>query len=428
MKSFENIIGYEKVKNELYQVIDMFKNKEMYKKIGANLPRGVIIYGDPGLGKTMLAEAFIKECGVDTFVVKNKMLDRELIREVNNAFISASKLDKAIIFLDDMDKFSEEDGNIDDRLFVAIQANIDSVKDKDILVIATVNNMNKLPESLIRSGRFDRRISVETPSNSDAKKIIEYYLKKRNVSENLNIEDVSRMINYVSCADLESIINDSAIIATYDRRDSIDIEDIVRSYSHYDRNEFEDIDLNCDEEEVEKTALHEAGHVVVAEAIKKSCVGFVNIKMEQHNGISGFTHLCENFRRRPHSILMCLAGKVACELFYEGRCASGCHSDLIRAVNNISSGMYGNATYGLGFLNLGGGMHNEISETLKSRGEAVVQAELERYQFQVRDILLKNKDFVFKVMKELKEKKYLLYSDIQRIRSEVTVTSLGEIL
>ena len=82
MKSFEKIIGYESIKNQLYQIIDMFKNKELYEKMGAKLSKGVLIYGNPGLGKTMLAEALIKECAVKTFIIKNNKDQKHLLKKL----------------------------------------------------------------------------------------------------------------------------------------------------------------------------------------------------------------------------------------------------------------------------------------------------------------------------------------------------------
>lgn len=426
MKLFDKIIGYDNVKNELYQIIDMFKNKELYEKIGAKLPRGVLIYGDPGLGKTMLAEAFIEECGVETFVVKNMMFNRELLKAINDAFVSASKLDKAIIFLDDMDKFSEDDEyNLDDRIFVTIQANIDSVKDKDILVIATANNISKLPESLKRNGRFDKKIQVTAPTSSDARKIIEYYLKSKKVCDNLNMEDVTRMIEYVSCADLESIINESAILATYARKDSIDINDIINARIGDKYHEAKE-ELECSEQELMETALHEAGHIVVAEAIKESSVGFAYIRVSENNDVSGFTYLCEEIKRRPHNIMLALGGKVACELFHSGRCASGCQTDLLKAINIFKGGIYNNATYGMSFLDTSGKMTKELSDAQLSRSEAVIQAELERYQYKVRELLISNKEFLLRITNELKEKRHLLYSDIQRIKKDFKIVGINE--
>ena len=414
MSAFDKIIGYESVKNELYQIIDMFKNKEMYEKIGAKLPKGVIIYGAPGLGKTLLAEALIEECNVETYVVKNNTYDRELIKEINNVFLSAAKAEKAIVFLDDLDKYCEtNEEDTDSRVFVSIQANIDSVKDKDILVVATVNNIDKLPKSLVRNGRFDRKLFLKTPSNEDACKIIEHYLKIKKIDGNLNVEDVAKMINYTSCADLETILNESAILATFARKDAIDINDIVKAYVR-DQYKAPSEEFLCSQETIEKTALHEAGHVVVAEALKQGSVGFVTIQANDVDDMKGFTHICERFRRRPELVLISLGGKAACEQFYEGRCASGCYVDLAKAMRLIKDGIDHSGTNGIGMLN--------FSESKNERSDAAVVAEIERYMFIVKDILLKNKEFLFKITEELTIKKNLLHSDIKRIRNDVVVS------
>ncbi|MBP5407509.1 MAG: AAA family ATPase, partial [Bacilli bacterium] len=340
-----------------------------------------------------------------------------------NAFAEAAKCEKAIIFFDDLDKYCEDDGySMDNRIFVSIQSNIDSVRDKDILVIATVNNIEKLPESLKRNGRFDRKLLLNPPTNDDASKIIEYYLKLKKINENLNIEDVTKMINYTSCADLETILNESAIYATYERKETIDINDIAKAYVR-DQYNVPDEEYLCSDEEIEKTALHEAGHVVVAEALKEGMVGFVTIQPETDGRMRGFTHLCQEFKRRPENVLIALGGKVACEQFYEGRCASGCATDLSKALILLRGGIHNQGTHGIGLLGTRTGSRSEMSDSLNERGEAVVQAELERFIFQVKDILLKNKDFLLELTEELKTKKMLFYSDIKRIRNKNKITT-----
>jgi len=417
MKSFEKIIGYEMVKEELYQIIDMFKNRSLYEAMGAKLSKGILIYGDPGLGKTMLAEALIKECDVTTFVLRNNMDQFSLTSEINNTFIKASKLERAIIFFDDLDKFSESNGeNVDDKIFVNIQANIDIVKNLDILIIATVNDINKLPKSLKRSGRFDKKILVETPSKSDASKIIEFYLKSKNVSKNLNFNDITKMINYKSCADLEKILNESAIYAAYERKEAIEREDIAKAYcTDYYGKPFN----NCSDssKKLYEICMHEAGHAVIAEALKEGSVGFMYVYSSLAESGNGFTNIYHDFLRRPEHILIGLGGKAAVELFHQGRCASNCSSDLDKVIRLIKGGISSNATSGFGLI----GVARNDSESLMMRTEAVVHAEIEKYMFQAKEILLNNKEFVLKLADELCEKKMLFYSDIEKVRKSVEI-------
>ncbi len=409
MKPFDNIIGYRNVKDELLQIIDMLKNREVYEGMGAKLPRGVLLSGEPGMGKTLLATSFMKAANVPVFEVKSVKAPSLVLQDIHKAFENASKESCAIVFFDDVDKFSSSKGaSIDDPAFVAIQSGIDSVKDKNVLVLATANNVMKLPTSLLRNGRFDRKIHVGTPKGEDAEKIVEYYLRKRKVDPNANYDDISKMINYSSCADLDKIVNESAIIAAYKRKNTIDIDDVTEAYIK-DR-----YGVNCSREgeDIMKVdvALHEAGHCVVAEVLKKGCVGIVSTRTSE-----GFTKLCASLDRRPQFILMSLAGKVAYELYREGRCASGCSDDLTKAVQLIREGLTENGNNGVGLLvDLS---ECNPSDSYKSHVEASISSELERYLFVCRDILIKNKGFLFALTKELYVKHTLLHSDVQRIRS-----------
>ena len=127
MSSFDKIIGYETIKNELMQICDMINNKSVYEKLGAKLPMGVLLYGDPGLGKTLMAKCFIEECKLEAFTIrKNK--SENFVEHISEIFKEAKEKAPAIIFLDDMDKFANEDNNHRDaEEYVAVQAGIDDV-------------------------------------------------------------------------------------------------------------------------------------------------------------------------------------------------------------------------------------------------------------------------------------------------------------
>ena len=137
MDAFENVVDYDGVKEELNKVVDIFNNADVYKKIGAKTPRGILLYGMPGLGKTLFANDFIKACNVDSFNIINNKRRSDLVKEINDVFIKASNCKKAIIFIDDIDKFGTTDFDDEpDIIFSTIQTNIESIKGKDILVIA----------------------------------------------------------------------------------------------------------------------------------------------------------------------------------------------------------------------------------------------------------------------------------------------------
>lgn len=133
MNAFEKVIGYETVKNELMQICDMVHNKERYEALGARMPKGVLIHGEPGLGKTLLAKCFIEECNINTYTLRNNRGAEKFIDEITDTFEKAKKNTPAIVFLDDMDKFANEDDfHCDANEYVAVQAGMQKKKELKI--------------------------------------------------------------------------------------------------------------------------------------------------------------------------------------------------------------------------------------------------------------------------------------------------------
>lgn len=191
-----------------------------------------------------------------------------------------------------MDKFANEDNSrCDAPEYVAVQAGIDDVKETDVFVIATVNEICKLPDSLRRSGRFDRKIGVWTPTAADAEAIIAHYLSRKRVSDDINMKDLTKMMSYHSCAELETILNEAAIRAAFARKDSIGMEDMVGMVLKQQYGASEDVPHNS-EEAVKKAALHEAGHLVACEILSPGSVGFASLLPSRENRCGGFVHNC----------------------------------------------------------------------------------------------------------------------------------------
>lgn len=426
MSAFDKVIGYETIKNELLQICDMVHNKECYEALGAKLPQGILLYGDPGLGKTLIAKCFIEESSLKSYVVRRNKGNDDFISNITETFQKAKEnAAPCIVFLDDMDKFANEDSDHRDaEEYVAVQSGIDEVKNCDVFVLATANEMRKLPESLVRSGRFDRKIEVKCPTDKDANKIIAHYLSDKKVSKNVNMEDLSKMISYSSCAELETILNEAAISAAYKRKTDIEMEDLVKSVLRmiYDSP---DNYTKTSAEDMKKTALHEAGHLVVSEVLCPGSVGLASLRSTGRDSTGGFIHRCKELSRRPYYVLVSLAGKAAVELYYCDTVASGCRSDINRACNYIRDGISENATLGFGMIDVSTRSFPETSENMNSRSEAVTHAELERYMRIAKDILLKNREFLERVTAALIEKETLLYSDIRALTESTTITEVA---
>ena len=410
MNAFDKIIGYNNVKEEIYQIIDMYENLEYYESLGASIPKGLMLYGEPGMGKTILAKALIKEAKVNSYLIRKNKSKNDILNEINEVFNNASKDESAIIFIDDIDKFKDLEGDIEDNeVLNTIQAKIDDVHDKNVLVVATCNDFKHLPASLVRDGRFDRKIELKTPSKEDAAKIIKYYMKDKQVDQNLNYDDVTKLIQYSSCASLEKILNEAAITAGFQNKEYIEINDIVETYLKENYYDFYDIH-SITEEKIEETSLHEAGHTVIAEILNEGSVDFVSIKTNNSN-IRGITKLDDEFFTPESDILISLGGKAACELYLNGKNADGCVKDLSSTRDTLRKELEMKGTYGMGFL---GELSN--NEDARVKTEIAIQVELERYFVIAKRILISNKTFLMNVYNELKSKNYLLASDIKRIR------------
>lgn len=136
MNSFDKVIGYKSIKRELLQICDMIRNRTIYEKMGARLPHGLLLYGDPGLGKSLLANCFMEECGLNTVTVRRDKGGDAFINSIAQAFAKAKEEAPSVLLLDDMDKFANEDSSrCDAPEYVAVQAGIDDVKETAVLPV-----------------------------------------------------------------------------------------------------------------------------------------------------------------------------------------------------------------------------------------------------------------------------------------------------
>ena len=169
MKEFDAIIGYSAVKKELEQIADVLKNDVPYKRLGVTPPHGLLIHGEPGVGKTLMATALVKASGRKVFICRKDQPNGDFVKAIKNAFDQAASETPSIIFLDDMDKFSNGDERHPDaEEYVTVQSCIDEIRDKEVFVLATANNLRCLPRSLLRAARFHHIIPIDAPHGEDA--------------------------------------------------------------------------------------------------------------------------------------------------------------------------------------------------------------------------------------------------------------------
>ena len=339
MSAFDQIIGYENIKEELKWYSDILKNPKKYKALGVSGPSGLLLYGEPGVGKSLMAKCFITESGRKTNTIRKNLPNGDFVKEIKNIFDEATANAPSIVFLDDVDKFANCDyDHTDAEEYVTIQACMDECKGKDVFVIATANDEHYLPDSLRRKGRFDKELEVDIPTLKEAEAIIRFYLKDKKVVGQVDCSEIANLLEGYSCATLESVINEAGIFAGYEGRKKIQREDIVQSCIRFlfgnpfpKESRFDDI--------AGRVALHEAGHVVVAEVLERNSVVASCIGLESGK-VGGFTKTRrENnyyfFKEKVENQIICtLGGRAAVEIM-EGAQDIGSSKDINYAYSEV---------------------------------------------------------------------------------------------
>lgn len=423
MKEFDRIIGYAEKKLELERICDIMRNPEKYQKLGVETPVGMLIYGDPGLGKTLMAECFVEASGRKTFTCRKDKPSGDFVNEIKKTFVEAKAAAPSIVYLDDMDKFANDDlQHRNSDAFVTIQSCIDDARGKGVFVLATANEHYCIPDSLLRVGRFDRIIKIGAPEHDDAVKIIEYYLSKKKYVSGIDVEEITRIMNHRSCAELESVINEAGIAAGFAGKDSIEMDDIVNACLRVIFSAPEMIQTTGDS--LKDIAYHEAGHVVCGELLEPGSVTLVSVTAHpgSEGGITSYfrdPHVPRSKECTEKHIIRGLGGRAATEIVF-GRIDVGADHDLDKVFSMEENLVDNYCSYGFGMYE----RHNSGNEVV-NRKEAAMALELERFYLETKRILIENREFLDKIAAALIEKKTLLRRDIEEIRRTCSGTKSG---
>ncbi len=414
MKIFEDIIGYDNTKKTLKRLVDVLNNKEKYKNIGSTIPNGLLIYGPPGLGKTTFSKEILNNVNRKKYIIRKIKSNGNFIEYMNNIFEKAKKNQPSIILLDDLDKFAEDNNTKNSEEFVAVQSLMDDIKNKDIFIIATANNKNILPQSLLRSGRFDIKIEIDYPKEEESLKIIKHYLSNKKIDKDVNIKNISYILSHLSCADLEKACNQAGIYAAYKNKKLIGNNDLLRAALELSYNtNIEDIK---DDKYSLNTAYHEAGHAIVGNYLEPGSITFIAITKTDSDtkGITNFQKnefYFEDITFMENRIITLLAGKAATEIIYN-KCDVGANSDLLRAYN-IAERFIDN--YCMLDFNSWIRNVNEQSEKVKQTKDENINKLIQKYYNQAKEILIQNRNKLDNLAYNLKTKKILFLDEIQNI-------------
>ena len=413
MENFENIIGYNYIKKELNRIIDCINNREKYEKLGIKIPKNLLLHGVPGVGKTLFANSFINALNRKKYVIRKNMPDGKFVEYLKNQVTDAMNNEPAVVLLDDIDKFSNnDDSHLNSDEFIVIQSLIDDCKDKDVYFIATANRLREMPDSLLRAGRFDTRIKIKEPTLKDSAEIIKHYLKDKKVDKDINYLEIAKLLDGGSCALLETIINEAGLYAGYNDDELIRKKDIVKACLRV----IYDAPLSDDEisqERLEVVAYHEAGHALVSEILEPGSVNLLTIDnyFSNKGGITSSTmndNYWYNIGYMENRITVLLAGKAATELIFN-RIDVGAGSDLDRAYDILMR--FYNDYYANDFSVFS----RDHSDVNKNKGETWISLKLKEFYNKAKAILFENKDKLIKLSNELMKNKVLLQEDINKI-------------
>ena len=422
MSEFNKIIGYEDVIIELTRFCDVLREPKKYEKLGVTMPSGILLYGDPGLGKTLIANCFISESKCKVFTLRKEKPNGDFVNEIKATFEKARNEGPAIVFLDDMDKYANEDNmHRDAEEYVTVQSCIDDCKGAHVFTLATVNDKYCLPDSLLRAGRFDKVIELRAPKGKEAEGIIAHYLEKKKTMGNIDVEEIARLMEGHSCAELETVINEAGIYAGFDGKDIIDQKDIIKAcmrmiYESPECSESYDIETK------RKIAIHEAGHAVVAEVLEPGCVSLISVC--RHSGsIEGITKYkqAETYnlskKLQENDVMRGVGGKAAIEVVF-GVAEVGCNADLRKAFNTVAYLVDDDCTLGFETYEFG-----NSSGYLLDRKERLVASEMARYYQTAKQIIIENRELLDAITDALLDHKTVTYREIQRIKNDLVISA-----
>ncbi len=315
------VVGHENQKKEILSVIDWFKRSKELKAKGVSIPRGVILFGEPGNGKSLMIKEIIRCCDCPVFIFQGEQSN--VVEGIVETFKKAREAEHAIIVFDELDLLI----NKERRVVRALQENLDGVEsDDDILVLAATNFIGEIPEPLLRNGRLEKLIKIPYPTGEEALELLKKHFKEFNLKfpDDFDDEEVALSLNGISCAGVKAVVNDLVLRNGFENITSEMIDNSIYNIT--------DMVKDAPEEDNIEVAIHEAAHAVVAHSFPK----YFKINRLNISGASGQFHAKEVERgfwpydKVIADIKISMAGVLAQKIIC-GRGSRGCDNDLQNA-------------------------------------------------------------------------------------------------
>jgi len=348
-KTFKDVAGAREAKEELLEIVDFLKDPKKFTDMGAKIPKGLLLMGSPGTGKTLMAKAIAGEAQVPFFHISGSEFVEMFVgvgaSRVRDLFNKAKKSAPAIVFIDEIDAVGRKrgaglGGSHDEReqTLNQILVEMDGFDPNlGVIIIAATNRPDVLDPALLRPGRFDRRVVIDMPDIKEREEILEVHAKGKPITKQVSIKKIAERTPGFSGADLANLLNEAAILAVRRGKKQVDAEEILESIEKVTLGP-EKRSRVMTEQEREMTAYHEAGHAVVGHFLK-NCDPIRKVSIVGRGMAGGYTLSMPErdvryttLAKFNDDLAMILGGYVAERFVYgDGQLSTGPSSDIKKA-------------------------------------------------------------------------------------------------
>ena len=447
--TFKDVAGIDEEKKELEEIVDFLKNGDKYIKLGARIPKGVLLVGPPGTGKTLMAKAVAGEAGVPFFSISGSDFVEMFVgvgaSRVRDLFEQAKKHQPCIIFIDEIDAVGRQrgagmGGGHDEREQTLNQLLVEMDgfdENTNIIVIAATNRPDILDNALLRPGRFDRQIYINAPDVRGREQILKVHAKNKQLEPEVDLKTLAKRTPGFTGADLQNLLNEAALLAARKNKEKISMGDIDNSIDRVIAGIEKKSKVLTDEDK-ELTSYHEVGHALLAKLLKDADE-LHKVSIIPRGYALGVTwtkpkdeKVHTNKAKLLAQITVSLGGRAAEEIVYgKDRVSTGASQDLIN-VTNIARKMVtawgmsdrlGNMAYGKNqenvFMGRDFGHQRDYSEQVAFEIDEEMKRIVDAKYEEAKELLSSNRDMLEAIAKELLDKETIDAEEFQDIMNRV---------